>query len=1051
MPTKFWRCLVAFVALLVGCGEPATPRAAPPTAPPAGAENPAGAAAQLGVTPLAFSDAGVPHLVRAMPSMSKLPAADAVSAARLYAAQLAPVWGVKAGAMPQLVSLGEVALPGGTIVRLGQVIDGVPVDPDQGGELRLMIGGDGSLVAAGGAAIAGDLPRLAPRPLAKSEVTSDAAAVARAVSAQYGVPFAPTALAMTSGSADGTRMLAGQAGAIRVARSRARPVWFPEGGSLTRAWSVEAYAGDAASSTSQVFRTVIAQDGRTLKTTDLTADAAFSYRVFAETTGELHPLDGPLADVTPSPTGRPNTTAYPTYLLPNLVAVEGLNHPAGGGAPDPWLAAGRTETLGNNVDAYTDIHPPDGLTPGDFRATITSPATFDRTYATALSATASQDQQMAGITSLFYLINWLHDFWYDAGFTEAAGNGQTDNLGRGGEDHDALLAEAQDNANDGSRNNANMATPADGMPPRMQVFVWDGIDDRGLAISRRAPATGGAGFGPKHFTTTAAVVLADDGTGTPTDACTALVAPVTDQIVLADRGNCTFKTKALNVQNARGVGLLIANNIDAPAPIALGDDTTLSATITIGVLGILKSEGTQIKADLRAEPVVSATMHRDLGPDLDGTLDATVIAHENGHYLHHRLTSCNTMLCGAMSEGWGDFAGLLVTSRAGDDFNKAFPVGVYSTASFPADAVYYGIRRSPYSADHAINALSFRHMAVGEPLPPAPFNGGDPANNNEVHNAGEVWASMMWEGYAALQQQPGGVFEDVRLKMRQYVVGGLLLAPTDATPTETRDAILAVAQAASPADHDVLAQAYARRGFGSCAISPPRNSTTFVDIVESAEVKGRIAAGTPAMTLIKDCDQDGVLDGGESAQVTLAIANPGGAALSDLAVALTSTTPGIHIADPAVAIGALAASGATTVSFTVSLDDTAVGILPGDFTFAITAGNACSASVNVQLEIALNADKLADGSSLVPDTGTCGPAQDGPVLDGGSLPDAGVPPEDAPGLDARVDAPVIYPPDGGASAPGAPGGGGCQIGGSTPSGAGLGVGLLVLLRRRRRG
>jgi hypothetical protein len=951
------------VALLLGsCSAPppAPPPPSPTVSPPVVAGTPVAAAIELGATPLALDDRGVPHLVRGTPSMAKLPAADASTSARLHAQRLAPVWGVKPAAMPELVSLGEVALAGGTIVRLRQVIDGIPVDTDQGGELRVMVGSDGALIAAGGAAIAGDLPHLATAPV----ITSDAAAIAHAVGAQFKTGFAPSALAMTAAATDGTRRLAGQAGSINVSMARARPVWFPEAGQLTKAWSVEAYAGDASSSTSQAFRTVIAEDGRTLKTTDLTADAAFTYRVFAEPTGELHPLDGPLTDVTPNATGVPNTTPFPPYLLPNLVTVDGLNHPAGRTAPDPWLAAGRTETIGNNVEAYTDINPPDGLTFGDFRATITSAATFDRTYATALSATASQDQQMAGITSLFYLINWLHDFWYDAGFTEAAGNGQNNNLGRGGEDRDALLAEAQDNANNGSRNNANMSTPADGMPPRMQVFVWDGIDDRSLGISRRKPATGGAGFGPKHFTTTGDVVLADDGTATTTDACSPLVASVTTKIVLADRGNCTFKTKALNVQNAGGVGLLIANNVDAPAPPSLGDDTTLTATITIGVFGILKTEGTQIKAELLDQPAVSATMHRDLGPDLEGTLDATVIAHENGHYVHHRLTSCNTMLCGAMSEGWGDFAGLLVTSRAGDDFNKAFPVGVYSTASFPADPVYYGIRRSPYSANHAINALSFRHMAVGEPLPPAPFNGGDPAGNNEVHNGGEVWASMMWEGYAALQQQPGASFEAVRLKMRQYVVGGLLLAPTDATPTETRDAILAVAEAASPADHDVLAAAYARRGFGSCAISPPRASTTFVGIVESSEVKGRIETGAPTVTMLHDCDQDGVLDAGDSAVVSLAIANAGGAALADLAVALTTTTPGVHVDSPAVALGALAAAGGTTVSFTVSLDDSVTGIVPGDFTLAITAGNACTASLALPLALRLNSDDVPASSEI---------------------------------------------------------------------------------------
>ena len=54
------------------------------------------------------------------------------------------------------------------------------------------------------------------------------------------------------------------------------------------------------------------------------------------------------------------------------------------------------------------------------------------------------------------MTNWLHDWWYDSGFNEAAGNAQLDNFGRGGVDGDPLHAEAQDGYPGGSRNNANM-------------------------------------------------------------------------------------------------------------------------------------------------------------------------------------------------------------------------------------------------------------------------------------------------------------------------------------------------------------------------------------------------------------------------------------------------------------------------------------------------------------------------------------------------------------------------------------------------------------------
>ncbi len=894
--------------------------------------------------------------------MPAIPAADATTSARMHVERLAPAWGVSAGAMPKLESLGEIPILSGTIVRFRQVIDGMPIDPSSGGELHVMVGKDGALLAASGKLVASNTPH----PKAVTFVDDDAGAVARAVGDLYKTNFAPTSLAMAELGSDGARRLGGQSGLVNVSRSRAQQAWYPDGKVLTPAWIVEAYSSSTTGTDGDAYRTVISADGRVLARTNLKADAKFNYRVFAETTGELHPIDGPLVDVTPNATGVPNTTPYPAYILPNLVTVDGLNHPGGSATPDPWLANGRTETIGNNVEAYTDENPPDGLTFGDFRATITATGTFDRTFDTSLGALSSQGQQMAGITSLFYLINWLHDFWYDAGFTEAAGNAQNSNLGRGGQDRDALLAEAQDNAlgpNGGSRNNANMSTPSDGLPPRMQVFVWDGKADRSLAISNRTPPTGPASFGLTAFTTTAPVVLANDGDasngGSTSDACTALTTPATGKIVLLDRGICSFKTKVLNAQNAGAVGVILANNAASAAPPTLGDDATITTAITIGAVSVLQTEGDAIKADLVAAGAtpVNATIHRGAsGPDLEGTLDATVISHEFGHYVHHRLSVCNTTLCGAMSEGWADFDALLVTSRAGDDFTKAFPVGVYSTQSFAADPVYYGIRRAPYSTNHALNPLLFHHMSNGQALPPPPFNGGPTTGNSEVHNGGEVWASMLWEGYAALQQQPGAVFETVRRNMQKYVVAGLLLSPTDNTPTEMRDAILAAVHTVSPTDHDILAAAYAQRGFGSCAVSPPRNSTDFVGIVDDNQVKGRLAAGVLTMQTTKNCDQDSVLDAGETARITVPVSNPGPAALSNVAVTLTSATSGVHIMNATAAMGTLGAYSNTTATFDVQLDNTVTTVLAGDFTVKFAADNGCSAPADLPFSIPLNAD-----------------------------------------------------------------------------------------------
>jgi hypothetical protein len=172
-----------------------------------------------------------------------------------------------------------------------------------------------------------------------------------------------------------------------------------------------------------------------------------------------------------------------------------------------------------------------------------------------------------------------------------------------------------------------------------------------------------------------------------------------------------------------------------------------------------------------------------------------------------------------------------------------------------------------------------------------------------------------------------------------------------------------VAHTTNPADHDVLAAAYAKRGFGSCAVSPPRNSSTFVGIVESFEVKGRLAPGVPRLASVAHCDSDDVVDAGETGRITVAIANPGPAPLTDVSVTLTSTTPGIHITRPTLTIGGLAAYGSTNATFNVQLDDTVTTAVAGDFTVSATTSNGCNALVTMPLAIRLNTDDIPASSA----------------------------------------------------------------------------------------
>ncbi|MEJ7601999.1 MAG: M36 family metallopeptidase [Kofleriaceae bacterium] len=803
-------------SLALGCSEPTPPqKPAPtdsdPTAPATAADDAdaIGAAITLGATPMSIDETGVPQLLIGS-TIANLRGPTPTASARAYVARLAPAWNVRAGEVPVLDTAGDIRVRGGTITRVRPTIDGLPIE---GGELRVLVRPDGSLAAIGGKLYGTAHPRSAAQ---FSE--DDAGALAHAMRHTYKSGFDRGAIATQRQRGDGTRLMRGKSGGVDVQLAQARKVWFPTGGALVAAWIVESYASMAATTSSDAWRTVVAaDDGRVLAHRSLVVDATFAYRVFANaSTKQME--DGPHADFSPHPTGTPNGS-YPAYAPSALVSVDGLNTNPGG-TPDPWLVAGKTVTSGNNTDTYADLATPDGFSTGDLRATTTAAGTFDRVFDTGVAAGANATQRAAAVTALFYGINWLHDFWYDAGFTEAAGNAQLSNFGRGGVEGDALLAEAQDFS---GTNNANMSTPSDGLPPRMQVFVWDG-------------------------------------------------------------------------------------------------------------------------------PV-----------NLDGSLDAGLLAHEFGHYVHHRLSLCGQQLCSGMSEGYGDFLALMMIARAGDNFaSGVYPFGVYVTQEFSPDPAYYGIRRAPYSKSTTRNALMFRHMgAAALPTTHPILNYGDHA---EPHNAGEIWAEVLWEAYVSIQQA-GGTFADNHRKMADYLVAGMLLMPADHTPTEARDGILAAARAASIADHDVIAAAFARRGFGTCAVSPTRTSTTNAGIVESTTLAGRAVFGTATVSdTLTTCDGDGVLDAGETVQISVPIANGGPGTLTGITATLTSSTPGVTVAGP-VSVSNIGPYGSRNAVITVSLAAGVTVPTAGSFNLSVTSSGGCASPTAQAFGLRMNVDDVPASSA----------------------------------------------------------------------------------------
>lgn len=518
-------------------------------------------------------------------------------AARYYMEYYAPLYGLGSGALATAqAALVHDTGRGGVMVVFRQKAQGVDVHR---AEMSVLMRSNRELVA-----IFGNLHPLASTKMARSTkfVQAPKNSIARAFNDFFGTKVPTSAFVDTKKHEHGysfynlVETAETKTRGIGLARpARVKKVYFAMPESLVPAHYVEIWGWDKTTKESVLYSYVIAaDDGRMLERRGLTHDAAYTYRVWSDGAPLFTPPDGPQADYAPHPTGMPDGSS-PAYTLPVLVTVDGFNTNPGG-TFDPWLAAGATESTGNNVDAYADL---DSNNNPDYRATTTGPGVFDRTYDTSQNPTVSQDQVRASITQLFFDINYMHDYWYDSGFNEAAGNAQEDNYGRGGSGNDVLLAEAQDGVNTGNSNNANMATPADGSSPRMQMYVWDGPANASLTVNpgNQTFSVGVAGFGPQTFNIGPAnIVLAQDNstddssggtTGTFTDACQALTGGMgnwNNKIVLADRGACNFTVKVKNIQNAGGIGAIIANNTAVglpPSPMGGADNT-----ITIGTLGI---------------------------------------------------------------------------------------------------------------------------------------------------------------------------------------------------------------------------------------------------------------------------------------------------------------------------------------------------------------------------------------------------------------------------------------------------------------------------------
>lgn len=215
-----------------------------------------------------------------------------------------------------------------------------------------------------------------------------------------------------------------------------------------------------------------------------------TFNVYGNTTSMMQTADSPSpfspGCIDPNNCPQPPIVARQNFTLVGNESPNTFNNI--GWIPDDGLPvrtpANPNITDGNNVEAGIDRDGTNGVDPNGhavgnpFRvfnfaynpAPGNPPPGDDPTPPNPQTYPPTPFQQ--GVTTHgFYLVNRWHDEMYKLGFTEAAGNFQHFNFGRGGAEGDRISFEIQDSS---GTNGANFATPADGGRGRMQMFLWTG-------------------------------------------------------------------------------------------------------------------------------------------------------------------------------------------------------------------------------------------------------------------------------------------------------------------------------------------------------------------------------------------------------------------------------------------------------------------------------------------------------------------------------------------------------------------------------------------------
>ncbi|MDM7923719.1 MAG: M36 family metallopeptidase [Pyrinomonadaceae bacterium] len=273
-------------------------------------------------------------------------------------------------------------------------------------------------------------------------------------------------------------------------------------------------------------------------------------------------------------------------------------------------------------------------------------------------------------------------------------------------------------------------------------------------------------------------------------------------------------------------------------------------------------------------------------PDRDGTTDIDIVYHEVTHGLSNRLhgngSGLSLNMSRGMGEGWSDFYAHSMLSDPDDPLDGVYTTGGYVliTPSYSGN-FYYGIRRFPKArmsftggpSNRPHNPLTFADIdGTKINLTDGAFAPRGGGSADQVHNAGEVWSSALWEVRAKYIERLGWAVGN--RQVLQFVTDGMKLAPLGPTFLTERDAIVAAVQASgTAADVADTWAGFAIRGMGfSASIQATGSGSGNARVTEAFDLPNLVQ--TPTFN-ISDAggNNNGVPDPGENLTLFIPLTN----------------------------------------------------------------------------------------------------------------------------------------------------------------------------------